>query len=66
MLPPKIINRPKKGFGVPVGEWFASKKIDFVPKFDLSKRLLAQHKSGKRDNRLALFAEYMLNKKFMV
>jgi asparagine synthase (glutamine-hydrolysing) len=66
MLPPKIVNRPKKGFGVPIGEWFANGKLDFVPKFDLTKRLISQHKSGKRDNRLALFTEYMLNEKFMV
>ena len=65
ILPPKIVNRPKKGFGVPIGEWFAYGKINFVPKFDLTKRLLSEHKSGKRDNRLALFADYMLNEKFM-
>ena len=65
MLPPKIVDRSKKGFGVPIGEWFANGKIDFVPKFDLTKRLLSEHKSGKRDNRLALFAEYILNEKFV-
>ena len=62
ILPPKIVNRSKKGFGVPIGEWFANGKLDFVPKFDLTKRFLSEHKSGKRDNRLALFAEYMLKK----
>lgn len=65
MLPPKIINRPKKGFGVPIGEWFANGKINFAPKFDLTKRLLSEHMIGKRDNRLALFADYMLKEKFV-
>ena len=64
-LPSKIINRKKKGFGVPVGQWFRNGSLEFHPHFEITSKLLEEHKSNKRDHRLALFADYMLNEKLI-
>lgn len=37
----------------------------FLSMTNINLRLLSEHKSGKKDNRLPLFAEYMLNEKFL-
>lgn len=64
-LPKKIVNRPKKGFGIPVAKWIKGDLKQFVlDKFNYSKiekqqifnytyieQLLNEHFSGKKDNR---------------
>lgn len=72
-LPRKIINRPKKGFGIPVAKWikgelkelfqdtFASDRIRregiFNP--DFISRMLNDHLAGKADNRKPLWTLFM-------
>lgn len=64
-LPSFIINRPKKGFGIPVGKWiksdlktlvldvFSKERIKREGFFEYSyiRRLLDEHFSGRKDNR---------------
>lgn len=68
-FPPSISRRPKKGFGAPLGRWFRAelrplledllspKRLEshgfFRP--DYVQRLLAEHWSGKKDNRKQIF-----------
>ena len=68
-LPSKIINRPKKGFGIPVGKWikselkdltfklFNEKKIrnDNIFDYTIIHKLLKQHLEGRKDNRKQLW-----------
>jgi asparagine synthase (glutamine-hydrolysing) len=69
MLPDKILNRPKKGFGIPVAEWFRgalkeqmlsvlspdriARKGFFAPA--AVGRLIEDHLNGRRDNRKQLW-----------
>ncbi|MHB1167118.1 MAG: asparagine synthase-related protein, partial [Carboxydocellales bacterium] len=68
-LPIEILNRPKKGFGVPIGQWFLGdlKQLMFDT-FEESKieregifnhkyitHLIENHLSGKVDNRKKLW-----------
>jgi asparagine synthase (glutamine-hydrolysing) len=59
LLPPKIINRPKKGFGVPLGEWFrdGTLKVDsrILPSPAAATRLSAEHRAGKKNHRMFLW-----------
>ncbi|MBD3420023.1 MAG: asparagine synthase (glutamine-hydrolyzing) [Chitinivibrionales bacterium] len=64
VLPREIINRPKKGFGVPIGAWFKNGSIA-IPNISLInasflKKQVAEHKAGKRDNRAFLWNTWML------
>lgn len=68
-LPPFIIDRPKKGFGIPVGQWlkrdlkplalemFARKKIEEEGLFcyPYIEKLLDEHFQGRKDNRKQLW-----------
>jgi len=63
LVPQEIIDRPKHGFGVPVGEWFRTDLKDYVRETLLSPEalrrgyfreealrwLIQQHQEGKRD-----------------
>ena len=62
LLPTETIERGKKGFGVPIGQWFQRGAIEF----DLAKplppirtefiaRSLAEHMNGKVDHRMLLW-----------
>jgi asparagine synthase (glutamine-hydrolysing) len=64
MLPPENVQRPKMGFGVPVGAWFRGPLRDFLREALLSQdakdrgyfqvaeveRLIDEHQSGSRDH----------------
>ena len=68
-LPPAVLQRPKKGFGAPLGKWFRGELKDllaetlaprrvaqqgiFRPEFVA--RLLEEHWGGRRDHRKQLF-----------
>src|SRR5438094_4214495 len=69
MLPDRILDRPKKGFGIPVAEWFRGplkEQMQSVLSADrlasdgffepgAVRRLVADHLSGRRDNRKQLW-----------
>lgn len=72
-LPPDIVKRGKKGFGIPIAEWFRSDLKDLVQDV-LSerrikdqgifnpravRRLLTDHLQGARDNRKELWTLFM-------
>ena len=69
VLPPEIVFRRKKGFGVPIGEWLLTKLRDLCDDllsparlgqsgiFDEQAvaKLISDHRSGRRDNRKQLW-----------
>jgi asparagine synthase (glutamine-hydrolysing) len=73
-LPPALLNRPKMGFGIPLARWFRTSLKDFlhdhlesrrflergIVRPEFMKYLLAEHESGRRDNRGQLYALLML------
>lgn len=73
-LPPEIIKRPKKGFGVPLGSWIRGDlrrhTLDLLSRENLRRvpmlnpdgvtRLLADHLEGIADNRRPLWAIMVL------
>ena len=73
VLPPGIARRAKKGFGIPVAEWLKAELHDSLQD-ELSperirlqglfdpvpvQRLIAEHMSGRRDNRKQLWTLFM-------
>lgn len=73
LLPPQILNRPKKGFGIPVARWFQGElrgmMLDvFAPArlreaglFEVSavQKLVKEHLDGTRDHRKPLWTLFM-------
>ena len=68
VLPSQIINRPKKGFGVPIGKWFKENRLNISKanypgrlnqKFIHEKR--QEHLNGICDHRLFLWNLLVLN-----
>ena len=71
---PEGIDRPKMGFGVPVGKWFRGEMRSFVSDILLSdkalnrgiirpevlRRYVSQHTSGERDHQFQLWTLLML------
>jgi asparagine synthase (glutamine-hydrolysing) len=73
LVPPKLVERPKAGFGIPVGEWikgplrpWAEDLLDsgrmraegwFIP--EVVQRRWADHLSGRRDSTPALWSILM-------
>jgi asparagine synthase (glutamine-hydrolysing) len=69
LLPPEILNRPKQGFGVPLGTWFRGNLRELFADTLLSRaslqrgyiqplfvrQILDEHLSGKRDHTLRLW-----------
>src|SRR2546421_613741 len=69
VLPDRILNRPKKGFGIPVAEWFrgplreqmlsvlSPERIAADGFFEVGgvRRLIDEHLAGRRDNRKQLW-----------
>jgi asparagine synthase (glutamine-hydrolysing) len=69
LLPDEIIDRKKKGFGVPIGRWFQTGALTLngsnaVPGLnrDLVKERLRQHTLGRHDDRGALWCVWMLDR----
>jgi asparagine synthase (glutamine-hydrolysing) len=76
ILPDDILKRPKKGFGIPVGDWFRGKLRNIMcdtlherrvreggilqPK--AVRALVDDHLSGKRDNRKPLWTLFMFER----
>ena len=73
MVPDDILRRPKKGFGVPVGEWFRGPLRDALCDTlherrlreggllqpEKVQRLITEHLTGVRDNRKSLWTLFM-------
>lgn len=59
LIPDSIIQRRKKGFGVPVGAWFASGDLQIDPESmpcpGVARRLQDEHVSGRKNHRLFLW-----------
>ena len=58
IIPDAIIDRPKKGFGMPIGGWLREGKFEFENNPFVSKRLTA-HRAGKSDERLFLWCQWV-------
>ncbi|MEH6632269.1 MAG: asparagine synthase (glutamine-hydrolyzing) [Halopseudomonas aestusnigri] len=62
LVPDDLLNRPKKGFGVPLQEWLKDIPLtgDLAPEFSIEPSAvethIARHQSGKTDNRLFLWS----------
>jgi asparagine synthase (glutamine-hydrolysing) len=68
LLPREIIQRPKKGFGMPIGRWLREGRFEFdhartFPHLDVAfaERKHAAHMSGKSDERLFLWSYWLLS-----
>src|SRR5437868_10608731 len=76
VLPPRILRRPKKGFGIPVAEWFrgpvreemqavlSPERIGREGFFEPAEvwRLVAEHLDGRADNRKQLWTLFAFEK----
>jgi asparagine synthase (glutamine-hydrolysing) len=67
LIPDQVIDRPKKGFGIPIGRWFKNGDLTLnsstSPKeMDWSwvNRRLADHRAGRRDDRSMLWCAWLL------
>ena len=67
LLPREIIERPKKGFGMPIGRWLREGKFAFDPDAtaahlapDFIQRKLAAHLGNRSDERLFLWSHWLL------
>ena len=76
VLPDDILRRPKKGFGIPVGDWFRGKLKDMLQDTLHERRireagflrpagvrkLVDDHIAGRRDNRKPLWTLFMFER----
>ncbi|MBV8378625.1 MAG: asparagine synthase (glutamine-hydrolyzing) [Verrucomicrobia bacterium] len=67
LIPDRIIDRAKKGFGIPIGTWFKHGDLTLnsfaVPKelhWPWINRRLAEHRAGRRDDRGMLWCAWLL------
>jgi asparagine synthase (glutamine-hydrolysing) len=74
LLPREILDRPKRGFGVPIRDWFRGPLADAIADVLLSKRarergwmkpsfvraIVDEHRSGRRDQSVRMWALLML------
>jgi asparagine synthase (glutamine-hydrolysing) len=65
LVPAEVIRRPKQGFGVPVGAWLAAgwdPLAGRTPRIGAGffARRLAEHRDGRADHRLYLYAHALL------
>jgi asparagine synthase (glutamine-hydrolysing) len=68
VVPPEIIQRKKKGFGMPIGRWLREGKFEFdhartFPHLDVAfaEHKYAAHMTGKSDERLFLWSYWLLS-----
>jgi len=68
LLPAEIIDRPKKGFGMPIGRWLREGRFSFdhtsaFPHLDVAfaERKHADHMAGRSDERLFLWSYWLLS-----
>jgi asparagine synthase (glutamine-hydrolysing) len=67
LIPDQVIDRPKKGFGIPIGNWFKTGALrlssDCVPggmsRSWIDQRI-ADHQAGRRDDRALLWCVWLL------
>jgi len=63
LLPASIIDRKKKGFGVPVGAWFRDGALRIDPEImpcpSVARRLQDEHAAGRRNHRLFLWTAWV-------
>jgi len=63
LLPPEIIDRPKKGFGSPLGGWFHDGTLNIetspLPQPATASRLIAEHRAGKKNHRMFLWNAFV-------
>jgi asparagine synthase (glutamine-hydrolysing) len=67
LIPDRLIDRPKKGFGIPIGHWFKNGDLNLdgaaVPKeidWTWIRRRLVEHRAGRRDDRALLWCAWLL------
>ncbi|MBV9645043.1 MAG: asparagine synthase (glutamine-hydrolyzing) [Verrucomicrobia bacterium] len=67
LIPDRVIDRPKKGFGIPIGRWFKTGQLTLdsssaLKELDWSwvNRRLADHRAGRRDDRGMLWCAWLL------
>jgi asparagine synthase (glutamine-hydrolysing) len=67
VIPDTIIDRPKKGFGMPIGRWLREDRIAFdvekMPELlnrDFLEEKLVAHRKGQEDERLFLWSAWVL------
>jgi asparagine synthase (glutamine-hydrolysing) len=68
VLPSDVIYRKKKGFGVPIGAWFKNGQLDIADPVSPAsignafvQRKLAEHRSGRADQRVFLWNTWLLD-----
>jgi len=68
LLPREIVDRPKKGFGMPIGRWLREGRFPFdhasaFPHLDVAftERKHAAHMAGRSDERLFLWCYWLLS-----
>jgi asparagine synthase (glutamine-hydrolysing) len=62
-LPAEVLRRAKKGFGVPVGSWLQQglAPFDAAAGSSFHRRRLEEHRAGRADHRLYLYAQWLLD-----
>jgi asparagine synthase (glutamine-hydrolysing) len=67
LIPDRVIDRPKKGFGIPIGNWLKTGALhlssDSLPRgMDRRwiNRRIADHQAGRRDDRALLWCVWLL------
>jgi asparagine synthase (glutamine-hydrolysing) len=67
VLPNKILYRSKKGFGVPIGKWFAEGRLtvreDGGPMNNASfiRKKVVEHRAGRSDHRMFLWNHWLFD-----
>jgi asparagine synthase (glutamine-hydrolysing) len=69
VLPVEILYRRKKGFGIPIGQWFKEGSLSINPDaldglvdIDFVKRIYTEHMNGQADWRSFLWAHFVLER----
>ncbi len=76
VLPPDILSAPKRGFGIPLREWFKDKEFNTVLEENLKQvkqildkdiidKIVSENNSGKKDNGNFIWTLLQLNKQLI-